>query len=54
MPSNKAVILVDYQNDFCNPDGSLYIEKSEQLLNPLIARIEKAKEEGDLVVASKD
>ena len=54
METKEALILVDYQNDFCNPKGSLYVGKSELLEQKIIEKIKKFKKTGRLVVTSKD
>ena len=49
-----ALIVVDVQNDFAHPDGSLYVRDAEEIfpaLEDLVARAQKA---GSIIVYTKD
>ena len=48
----KALIVVDYQNDFVN--GSLGFSGAELIENAIVNLIHKFRESGDLVVFTKD
>jgi nicotinamidase/pyrazinamidase len=51
-----ALLLVDLQNDFADPSGSLYVSGGEEVATRLAAAIEHRDPPGnaDLVVATKD
>lgn len=51
---NVALIVVDVQNDFADPSGSLYVPGGEVLVEAINREIEKATEAGALVVYSRD
>jgi nicotinamidase-related amidase len=53
-PSETAVVVVDMQNGFCHPDGSLYAEPSEAAIEPVTALVERAREAGASVVYTRD
>jgi nicotinamidase-related amidase len=53
-PTETAVIVVDMQNGFCHPDGSLYAEPSEAAIGPVTALVEAAREAGATVVYTRD
>jgi len=53
-PTETAVIVVDMQNGFCHPDGSLYAEPSEAAIGPVTALVERAREAGASVVYTRD
>ena len=48
----KALVVVDYQNDFV--DGALGFEDAEKIAGNIYALVEKAKEENDFIVFTKD
>ncbi|CBW54622.1 Pyrazinamidase/nicotinamidase [Mycoplasma mycoides subsp. capri LC str. 95010] len=51
---NKALIIVDYQYDFCDPNGSLYV-KNAYTLKPKIEKLAKElKSQGWTIIATKD
>jgi nicotinamidase/pyrazinamidase len=52
--SSTALIVVDMQNDFADPHGSLYVRGAEQIFTPLNAAIERARSIGALVVYTQD
>ncbi|WP_049983986.1 cysteine hydrolase family protein [Halorubrum sp. BV1] len=53
-PTETAVIVVDMQNGFCHPDGSLYAEPSEAAVAPVSSLVERARDAGASVVYTRD
>ena len=53
-PSRTAVVVVDVQNGFCHPDGSLYAEPSEAALDPVSTLVDRAHDAGARVVYTRD
>ncbi|MFC7009238.1 cysteine hydrolase family protein [Halalkalicoccus salilacus] len=53
-PDRTAAIVVDMQNGFCHPDGSLYAPASEEAIDPVREVIERAREAGAQVVYTRD
>lgn len=51
---SRALIVVDMQNDFAHPKGSLYVEGGEELVATINERIEFAINNGELIVYTKD
>jgi len=49
-----AVVVVDMQNGFCHPDGSLYAPGSEAAIDPCVDLVERAGEAGAAVVFTRD
>jgi nicotinamidase/pyrazinamidase len=49
-----ALLIVDVQNDFADPRGSLYIRGAEQILPVLNRAVERAEEAGAWVVYTQD
>ncbi|MFC6823872.1 cysteine hydrolase family protein [Halopelagius fulvigenes] len=49
-----AVIVVDMQNGFCHPDGSLYAPGSEEVVDDVAALVADAREAGAAVVYTRD
>ena len=49
-----ALIVVDVQNDFADPDGSLYVAGGEDTVPFISDQIELAKESGATVVYTRD
>ena len=49
-----AVVVVDMQNGFCHPDGSLYAPGSEAVIEPIGALLERARDAGTRVVFTRD
>jgi len=49
-----AIIVVDVQNDFADPAGSLAVAGGEAIVQPISAAIQAAAESGVLVVATQD
>jgi len=52
--ASTAVVVVDMQNGFCHPDGSLYAPASEDALDPVTALVSRAREAGASVVYTRD
>jgi nicotinamidase-related amidase len=53
-PERTAVVVVDMQNGFCHPDGSLYAPGSEAALEPVGDLLETARDAGARVVFTRD
>ncbi|MFC7097071.1 cysteine hydrolase family protein [Halobaculum marinum] len=53
-PTRTAVIVVDMQNGFCHPDGSLYAPPSEAAIEPVATLVERAGDAGVPVVYTRD
>lgn len=49
-----ALIVVDTQNDFTDPDDSLYVEGGEKVVPQINAEIQAAQQAGGLIVYSQD
>ncbi|WP_338971119.1 isochorismatase family protein [Spiroplasma endosymbiont of Panorpa germanica] len=50
----KALLIVDYQFDFVNPKGSLYVKNAEKLADYINQLINSFKADNQFVFASKD
>jgi nicotinamidase-related amidase len=53
-PDSPALVVVDMQNGFCHPDGSLYAPGSEQAIEPCVRLVDRAREAGANVVFTRD
>ncbi|MWV63232.1 isochorismatase family protein [Halorubrum sp. JWXQ-INN 858] len=53
-PNDAAVVVVDMQNGFCHPDGSLYSEPSEAAIGPVTDLVGRARDAGAAVVYTRD
>jgi len=53
-PDATAVVVVDMQNGFCHPDGSLYAPGSEDAVDPCAEVVERARGAGAAVVFTRD
>ena len=53
-PDTTAVVVVDMQNGFCHPDGSLYAPASEAAIADVAALVDRAHESGARVVYTRD
>ncbi|WP_312910632.1 cysteine hydrolase family protein [Natronosalvus caseinilyticus] len=53
-PDTTAVVVVDMQNGFCHPDGSLYAPGSESVIEPITILVERARETGSRIVYTRD
>jgi nicotinamidase/pyrazinamidase len=49
-----ALVVVDVQNDFADPDGSLYVRDAESVIDVSNGEIARAREAGALVVYTQD
>ncbi|HXF71870.1 MAG TPA: nicotinamidase [Actinomycetota bacterium] len=49
-----ALIVVDVQNDFAHPEGSLYVKGGEEVVPVVNREVERALEGGALVVYTQD
>jgi nicotinamidase-related amidase len=52
--SSTGVVVVDMQNGFCHPDGSLYAPPSEAAVEPCADLVGRAHEAGAQVVYTRD
>jgi len=53
-PANTALVVVDMQNGFCHPDGSLYAPGSEAAIEPVEQLLDRARAAGTAVVFTRD
>ena len=53
-PDSTAVVVVDMQNGFCHPDGSLYAPGSEGVIEPITNLVSRARDAGTRVVYTRD
>ncbi|MDQ2055747.1 MULTISPECIES: isochorismatase family cysteine hydrolase [Halobellus] len=53
-PERTAVVVVDMQNGFCHPDGSLYAPGSEAAVDDIAALVSDARDAGAQVVYTRD
>ncbi|PPE04551.1 glycerol-3-phosphate acyltransferase PlsY [Entomoplasma ellychniae] len=51
---NKALIIVDYQYDFVDPNGKLYVKHAETKKEYILKLIKEFKDNSNLVIATKD
>lgn len=52
--SNRALIVVDVQHDFADPDGALYVPGGEQVATDITTFVRRNLHDYDLIVASRD
>jgi nicotinamidase/pyrazinamidase len=52
--AHTALIVVDVQNDFADPAGSLYVRGGEEIVPPVNAQIEEALAAGALIAYTQD
>ena len=52
--TETALIIVDVQNDFADPNGSLYVAGGDQIIDRINEEIRAAREGGGLVVYTQD
>lgn len=52
--ASTALVVVDMQNGFCHPDGSLYAPPSEQAIDPIGELIASARDAGVQIVYTRD
>jgi nicotinamidase-related amidase len=53
-PNRTALVVVDVQNGFCHPDGSLYAPGSEAIVDDVAALVDDAGAAGASVVFTRD
>jgi nicotinamidase-related amidase len=53
-PASTAVVVVDVQNGFCHPDGSLYAPASEEVIADVTEVVSAAHDAGASVVYTRD
>jgi nicotinamidase-related amidase len=53
-PTRTALVVVDMQNGFCHPEGSLYAPDSEAAIEPVAGLVERARDAGASVVCTRD
>ena len=53
-PAATAVVVVDMQNGFCHPEGSLYAPPSEAAVDPVSDLVARARDAGAAVVYTRD
>jgi len=53
-PASTAVVVVDMQNGFCHPDGSLYADPSGEAVEDVNALVGTARDAGAHVVFTRD
>jgi nicotinamidase-related amidase len=51
---STALVVVDMQNGFCKPDGSLYAPGSESVIDPVTSLVDRAHDSGVRVVFTRD
>ena len=49
-----ALVVVDVQNDFAHPDGSLYVDGGDRVIGTVNANVADARAAGALVVYTQD
>jgi nicotinamidase/pyrazinamidase len=52
--SSTALLVVDVQNDFADPEGSLYVRGGEEILERANGEIRAASQAGALVIYTQD
>jgi nicotinamidase-related amidase len=53
-PDSTALVVVDMQNGFCHPEGSLYAPGSEAAVEPVVGLVDRAHDAGVRVVFTRD
>jgi nicotinamidase-related amidase len=53
-PERTALIVVDMQNDFADPDGALYAPPSGEVVEPILQLLEEAEDENVHTVYTQD
>jgi len=51
---STALLVVDVQNDFADPKGSLYVQGGEEILDRANDEIQQASEAGALIIYTQD
>lgn len=52
--AQTALVVVDVQNDFADPNGSLYVRGGEKVVDVINQEIERARAAGAMVVYTQD
>jgi nicotinamidase/pyrazinamidase len=52
--TGTALIVVDIQNDFADPNGNLYVDGGEEIVSVVNREVDKARAGGALVVYTQD
>jgi nicotinamidase/pyrazinamidase len=52
--SDTALVVVDVQHDFADPDGSLYVAGGEEVVATVNEEVRRARDAGALVVYTQD
>lgn len=50
----RTLVIVDFQNDFCNPKGSLYVNGVEEAKTNIIKYLDDNKDNIDNVILTRD
>lgn len=50
----RTLVIVDFQNDFCNPNGTLYVEGAEAAKANIIAYLKSSNPENVSVILTRD
>ena len=50
----KSLIIIDYQNDFCQPNGSLYVPKAEEAKKGIISYMQENSKNFNEIIFTKD
>ena len=53
-PDSTAVVVVDMQNSFCHPDGSLYAPGSAAAIGPVTRLVDRGRGAGASIVYTRD
>ena len=53
-PESTAIVVIDMQNGFAHPDGSLYAPASEDAIEPIDELVRRGGEAGATVVFTRD
>ncbi len=53
-PASTAIVVVDMQNGFCHPDGSLYAPPSEDAIDPCARLVDRGRDAGATIVYTRD
>ena len=53
-PATTALVVVDMQNGFCHPDGSLYAPGSEAAIEPVVELVDRAHDADVHVIYTRD
>ena len=53
-PTHSALVVVDMQNGFCHPEGSLYAPGSEDAIEPVAELVDRARDADMQVIYTRD